>query len=175
MTIALPSHKLHSLKKLARQMMNQDETSVQNLARLLGTMVAAHPAVLPAPLHYRNLEAAKTKALKEGCSYNSQVEINPDMRLDLAWWLDNASHHNGRPLQINLWDLTIESDASTIGWGASCRGRSTGGPWTPQEKNFHINYLEFLAAFLALKSFARQERSISILRLDNVTAIAFLN
>ena len=43
-------------------------------------------------------------------------------------------------------------------------------------EELHINYLELLAAFLALKSFARQERSISILLwLDNVTAIAFLN
>ena len=174
--LALPSHKLHSLKKLVRQMMSQEKTTVQDLARLLVTMVASHPAVLPAPLHYRNLEAAKTIALKRGCSYDYQVNVNPDMRLDLAWWLEKVSHHNGRPLQINCWDLTIESDASTNGWGASCQGNNTGGPWTPQEKTFHINYLELLAAFLALKSFARQERSISILlRLDNVTAIAFLN
>ena len=176
MTISLPSHKLHSLRRLAKQMRSQERTTVQELARILGTMIAAHPAILPAPLHYRNLEVAKTKALKEGCSYDSQVSVNSDMRLDLTWWVDNANHHNGRPLQITHWDCTIESDASTVGWGASCQGRNTGGPWTPQEKSFHINYLKLLAAFLALKSFARQETSISILlRLDNVTAIAFLN
>ena len=32
MTIALPSHKLLSLKKLVRQMMNQEKTTVQDLA-----------------------------------------------------------------------------------------------------------------------------------------------
>ena len=69
----------------------------------------------------QELGSSQDEALKEGCSYNSQVNVNPDMRLDLAWWLENASHHNRRPLQINHWDLTIESDASTIGWGASCQ------------------------------------------------------
>ena len=44
------------------------------------------------------------------------------------------------------------------------------------ETSYHINYLELLAAFLALKSFASHRDSTSILlRLDNVTAIAFLN
>ena len=54
--------------------------------------------------------------------------------------------------------------------------RNTGSLWTLQEKSFDINYLELLAAFLALNLFARQETSISILlQMDNVTAIALLN
>ena len=146
---------------------------VQELAQILETMLSA---ILPVPLHYRNLEVAKTKVLKEGCSYDSQVNVKSDMRLDLTWWVDNAKHHNVPPLQITHWDRTIKSDASTIGWRASCQGRNTRGPWTPQEKSSHINYLELQAAFLALKSFAHQETSILILLwLDNVTAIVFLN
>ena len=70
----------------------------------------------------------------------------------------------------------IESDASTLGWGANLNNTSMGGPWTPEERICHTNYLELLAAFLALKTFATnaQNRTI-LLRLDNVTAIAFLN
>ena len=45
-----------------------------------------------------------------------------------------------------------------------------------QERTHHINYLELLAAFLALQCFATDRRATAILlRLDNVTAIAFLN
>ena len=62
------------------------------------------------------------------------------------------------------------------GLSASCQGVNTRGPWSGQERTHHINYLELLAAFLALKSFASNRRAISILlRLDNITAIAFLN
>ena len=122
MTISVPSHKLHSLRKLARQMRSQERTMVQVLAQILETMLSA---ILPVPLHYRNLEVAKTKVLKEGCSYDSQVNVKSDMRLDLTWWVDNAKHHNVPPLQITHWDRTIKSDASTIGWRANCQGRNT--------------------------------------------------
>ena len=72
--------------------------------------------------------------------------------------------------------MVIESNASTLGWGASLNNTSTGGPWVPQERSYHINYLELLAAFLALKTFATNTHNQAILlRLDNVTAIAFLN
>ena len=44
------------------------------------------------------------------------------------------------------------------------------------EKQKHINYLELLAAFLALRSFLLNRRKLNILiRIDNVTANAFLN
>ena len=38
--------------------------------------------------------------------------------------------------------LTVESDASTQGWGASCEGIPTGGHWSSEEKQWHINCLE---------------------------------
>ena len=44
----------------------------------------------------------------------------------------------------------METDASRLGWGACCQGVRTEGRWTPLEKQIHINYLELLAAFLAL-------------------------
>ena len=95
---------------------------------------------------------------------------------DLRWWQDKLSKHNGRTLQVSQWDVTIESDASMMGWGASCQDTPTGGSWTREEKANSINYLELLAAFLALQSFASGKRSVRILlRIDNITAIAFLN
>jgi hypothetical protein len=95
---------------------------------------------------------------------------------DLEWWINSATNFNGRHLQISKWDLTIESDASLQDWGASSQGKSTGGPWTVEERKHHINYLELLAAFLALRAFVRNKEKLSILLLlDNITAIAFIN
>jgi len=113
--------------------------------------------------------------LKRGLVYETQLEVNHNMETDLIWCIE-AGKYNGRPLQITHWDLTIETDASKSGWGAFCQGVTTGGPWIPLEKQRHINYLELFAAFLALKSFLSNRRKMSILlRMDNVTAIAFLN
>ena len=70
----------------------------------------------------------------------------------------------------------IQSDASKLGWGAVCDSQKTGGRWAPDESGAHINYLELLAAFLALKTFCSADVNIhGQLQLDNTTAIAYLN
>ena len=79
MTIALPKHKLHPVKEMVRQMANQRRTTLQELASLLGMMVAAHPTILSALLHYRHLESAKSRGLRSGHTYEADLEIDPNM------------------------------------------------------------------------------------------------
>jgi len=64
MTITLLVHKLHALRKMVRQVTDQGRMTVRELASLLGTIAAAHLAVLPTPLHYRHPQRAKSRALK---------------------------------------------------------------------------------------------------------------
>lgn len=49
MIISLPQQKLKSLRNLAKRLRDQGTVTARQLAQLLGMMVAAHPAVLPAP------------------------------------------------------------------------------------------------------------------------------
>ena len=71
---------------------------------------------------------------------------------------------------------TIETDASTVGWGAFCQGKATGGCWSVEEQTLQINELELLAVSLALKSFLRKQVVKSILiKLDSMTVVAHLN
>ena len=52
----------------------------------------------------------------------------------------------------------------------------TGGRWSMNEASNHINYLELLAAFLALQCFAKQKHNTTILlKMDNVTAVTYIN
>ena len=72
--------------------------------------------------------------------------------------------------------IIIGSDASLQGWGATCEGKLTRGPWSPQEQTLHINCLELLAATLAIQTFAKERSGISVLlRIDNTTAVAYIN
>jgi len=73
--------------------------------------------------------------------------------------------------------LCIESDASLSGWGAFCNGVSTRGKCSLSEAEYHINYLELLAAFFALQSFLPHHSSVKHVRLkmDNTTAVANIN
>jgi len=62
------------------------------------------------------------------------------------------------------------------GVGGQLSGVIHGVPWTSEEQLHRINFLELKAAFLALKPFCARQQSISVLlRLDNITAINFLN
>ena len=72
--------------------------------------------------------------------------------------------------------MTITSDDSLQGWGATSNGIRTRGPWSPSEKYLHINCLELLAATLVVQTYDKEKSGISILlQLDNSTAVAYIN
>ena len=118
MMIALPRSKLHSLTRTVRERKEKEQTTVRDLAHLLGSMVAAHPAILPAPLYYRNLERAWSKALQSGLTYDSNIAIDRQMSSDLQWWATQCSQHNSRSLHICHWDFVM---AFNTGLGSELR------------------------------------------------------
>ena len=63
----------------------------------------------------------------------------------------------GKSLVLRSPDIQLELDTSQISWGASCKGVQTGGPWSRQEKEYHINCLELLAATLAVKKSLKEQ------------------
>lgn len=94
---------------------------------------------------------------------------------DLNWWKINAAI-GSNPIRTKNFCMEIYSDSSLSGWGCYHNGKSTFGFWNKEEKKKHINYLELLAAFFALKCFASNlSQSEVLLRLDNTTAISYVN
>lgn len=103
------------------------------------------------------------------------MTVNLTLREDLEWWKKH-SQLGINPIRTSNFAIVIYSDASLTGWGAHCNNQSANGWWNNREKKRHINYLELLAAFLALKCFAFHLRNCEVLlRLDNTTAIAYVN
>lgn len=65
------------------------------------------------------------------------------------------------PIRNNIYQYEYFSDAGKSGWGASFNNsvlllkealNAINGFWTEQEKHYHINVLELLAAYCALKT-----------------------
>ena len=72
--------------------------------------------------------------------------------------------------------ITVHSDASNKGWAAVPNSQSQmGGLWSPEEETHHINYLELLAAFLAMKAFGKAWQNTVLLQMDNITAVSYIN
>ena len=151
--------------------------TAREVSRLLGKFNSVSKAIPPAPLFCRALQRDLTTALDQSNQcYDTPCSLSSAAIEELEWWNTQLMSWNGKSLVLKQPDLQIESDASLRGWGASCQGTQTGGPWSQQEQELHINCLELLAATLAVKTFLKdQENKSVLLLLDNQTAVAYTN
>ena len=94
MTISLTTEKKTSLLELCHETMQSDQIKIRDLARLIGKLVSSFPGVAYGPLFYRDLEMAKTEALKlKRGNYDGMV-LSDDMKSELQWWVDNSYFPN---------------------------------------------------------------------------------
>ena len=176
MTLALPEEKLSKIVQDCSRVLAREKLTVRCLARLIGRMSAATQAIMPAPLFYRGLQGLKNAAFKSSQSYDTEITLSPEARQDAMWWTNEVRKWNGKSILTPAPDLTIESDASLLGWGASADTTATGGLWSTMERSLHINVLELKAGAFAIKTFVRNNSNVHVrLKMDNTTAVAYLN
>ncbi|XP_018404624.1 PREDICTED: uncharacterized protein LOC108781208 [Cyphomyrmex costatus] len=141
-------------------------------------LVSVCPAVQYGLLHTKILEREKFLALLAANeNFEARMSLPASIREDLLWWknvfTDYAQHNK---IRSGLFIREIFSAASLTGWGAVCGKSRTHGFWSPEEKQKHINFLELLAVFHALRCFASDLRNGNILlRVDNSTALSYIN
>jgi len=103
------------------------------------------------------------------------VVLDQGAKKELQWWVENLPKWNGRLIILPPPDVVIETDPSTVGWGAVCRGVRTGGLWSPQEQGTHINVLELTAGMFAVQSFLKDQSNLHVhLRMDNTSALTYV-
>jgi hypothetical protein len=176
MQFILPEDKSVTILRECRTLLKTEQPSIRHVSRVLGLLEFTRPAIWSAPLHYRHLQLVQIESLRETSDYDRRVNLSNGARLDLNWWITNLPSQKGSPILPLIADLTISSDASKIGWGASWGKLRTGGRWNALESKEHINVLELRAAFFALKSFMKDHRNkVICLKIDNSTAVAYLN
>ena len=177
MMLRLPGEKMKKIRAEARKMHTQNKVSARTLSRLIGKTNATSQMIPPAPLFFRYLQMTLTRALELSIqNYDTVLSLTPECMEELTWWDQQMSRWNGRSLLSKEVDLVIDSDASLQGWGAACKGQKTGGPWSETEAQMHINCLKLLATTFAVKTFAKNMSQCNILlRIDNTTAVAYIN
>ena len=177
MTIQLTKDKAIDLKNVGDSLLKSSKPqTIRLVTRVIGKIVASFPGIKYGPLYYRDLDKNKTLALKKAKgNFDATMLLSQAAKRELQWWVDNAeisyqSLSHEEPLH------QITTDASLSGWGTEYKGISTGGSWTQSEAVHHINYLEMLAIFLGLQTFAK-DKSGSHIRIlcDNTTAVNTIN
>lgn len=176
-TISLPLKKRSCIVNLCEKALLCPQFSLQDLASLLGLLSWASTVVDFAQSHYRHLQRQYNAGLVDGREdMRKRITLSPESREDLSWWVGNTFLSKGKSLFEQCPALVICSDATLSGWGAVCWGVTTAGPWESADIPKHINELELVGAFNALRSFANDLRSCSVLlKLDNTTAVSYIN
>lgn len=176
MIVTLPETKVLSIVQECSDLLKKSQSSIQSVARVLGLLVSCFSAVEYGRLFYRQLEKCKTDALKNSKGdYSGSMFITDEMRYELSWWIQNLSTQK-RIIDHGNPDITITTDASTLGWSGVCGSDEIGGRWTSEESEHHINYLELLAASLSVKAFCVSKEHIHVkVESDNSCTVAYIS
>ena len=175
MTVTLTDDKMLKLHKIAMGVLTKEHPTIREVARLIGFLVSCTPGVQYAELFYKQLETDKAITLRaSNGNFDSSMSLSSIAISDIHWWLENATKCKRKINQVAI-DMTLSTDASKLGWGASALDQVTGGRWSPAESGQHINVLELKAVLRGLQSLckAKQDCHIKILS-DNTTTVSYL-
>lgn len=149
----------------------------RRIAQVAGLCNSIARAVAPTKALTRGLLRAVGNRSKNRKAWDEKIWLPRQAIDDLAWWLEFLENWNGRCLLPPPSTLTLETDASNLGWGGHLVGRKleAAANWPPHMKKVHINVKELTAVELALKSFQPHVRG-QVLRVntDNQVTLSYL-
>ena len=151
--------------------------SARALAHILGSMEAMVSIVPLAGVAKRQFQREfRNRWSQKNSSWEDQIPLGTWFQLSTARWLQPGFLTQGVPITLPPPSAEIFTDASHLGWGAHMSGHHVSGVWEDDISSSHINSLELMAVFRALKSLAHHLPSGHIrVRSDNSTVIAYLN
>jgi hypothetical protein len=176
--VFLTEIKVQKIVNTANQLLVKMSVYIRELASFIGLLVNAFQAVLEGPMHYRYLERDKVLGLTYCQNYDAHIMLSNNSKSELKWWSDNIQICNGKHIRPKPVDFFIQTDASTLGWGAVSTesNQSVGGRWSVEESNYHINYLELLAIFHAMRSFCSLVMNKHVcIQTDSTCALSYVN
>ncbi len=143
------------------------------VARKVGFLAALRPS-----LPHVGLFLARLYASLRGRRGQDKTTLHPATEADLHGLADWMAHHPAAPLfPPGPATVTLETDASDMGWGAALRlpGRSVmtaHGTWSTEQRALHITEKEALGLKMGLAELGRHMEGRSVhLRLDATAVI----
>ena len=105
-----------------------------------------------------------------------RIFVPVDCALALRQWKHLYFLTQGVQLGMICARKVVTTDPSLWGWGATHEGRSVNGQWRSELHSVHINVLEVMAVFLALRNFLPYVTGADVLvRTDNTMVVAYIN
>ncbi|XP_026084954.1 uncharacterized protein LOC113060276, partial [Carassius auratus] len=143
----------------------------------LGLMAAASNVIPLGLLYMRPLQWwLKTKGFSPRGNLLRTIKVTRRCLRALDVWKKPWVLKQGPVLGALCHRVTLATDASLTGWGAVMSGHPARGLWSDRHRTWHINCLEMLAVFRALKHFLPDLRGHHVLvRTDNTSVVSYIN
>ncbi len=176
MTVELSKEKKLRICNLCEEIINSNNSSIRDIAKLLGKFTSSFIGVPLGKLNYRYLERAKTNSLRyRKGNYEGRVWLTREALTEINWWRDNLMEASSPIIRGNP-RITLTTDASSFGWGAANKKTGTGGLLTEEEKEFHINVLECKAVLFGLQALYGHVHNTYIkVLVDNTATVGAIN
>ena len=144
--------------------------------RASGLIASALALVRLGRLHFRPFQRWMRSLQIPATQGFRRVAVTAKCVQALQQWKDKSFLLEGVPMGRIISRKMITTDASLKGWGATLEGRTASGLWDLSLKKAHINYLELMAVFLALKHFRSLISGCHVLvRTDSTTTMSYVN
>ncbi|KAI2665856.1 Transposon Ty3-G Gag-Pol polyprotein [Labeo rohita] len=151
--------------------------TVKQFQQLLGLMAAASNVIPFGLLYMRPLQWwLKTRGFSPRGNPLRMIKVTRRCLHALDVWRKPWFLSQGPVLGVPCHRVTLVTDPSLTGWGAVMSGHPARGLWSGHQLTWHINCLEILAVFQALKHFLPDLRARHVLvRTDNTTLVSYIN
>ncbi len=146
--------RIESILTTVRRVKEGQSLTVKQFQRLLGLMAAASNVIPIGLLYMRPLQWwLKTKGFFPRGNPLRMIKVTRRCLRALDMWRQPWFLSQGPVLGAPCRRVTLATDASLTGWGAVMSGHPARGLWRGHHLAWHINRLEMLAVFQALKYF----------------------
>ncbi|KAI2646149.1 hypothetical protein H4Q32_030848 [Labeo rohita] len=177
MQARLSPARIESILAAVKRVKEGRSLTVKQFQQLLGLMAAASNVIPFGLLYMRLLQWwLKTKGFSPRGNPLRMIKVTRRGLRALDMWRKPWFLNQGPALGAPCRRVTLATDASLTGWGAVMSGRSAQGLWMGHHLSWHINCLEMLAVFRALKYFLPDFRDRHVLvRTDSTAVVYYIN
>ncbi|KAL0147122.1 hypothetical protein M9458_057646, partial [Cirrhinus mrigala] len=177
MQARLSPARIESILAAVKRVKEGRSLTVKQFQQLLGLMAAVSNVIPFGLLYMRPLQWwLKSKGFSPRGNPLRMIKVTRRGLRALDMWRKPWFLNQGPVLGARCRRVTLATDASLTGWGAVMSGRSARGLWSGRHLIWHINCLEMLAVFRALKYFLPDLRGRHVLvRTDSTAVVYYIN
>jgi hypothetical protein len=176
--VKLPQKRLVKLVEAVQRLLVCTMTTPREISQVIGLCVSAAELIPLGRLQVRPLQWALADLWRpvDG-DWETPLSVTDDLQNALRPWTRQEWLLTGVPLREPAPSISLCTDASMMAWGAHMLPQflMCSGQWSELEQDLHINELEMMAVFNAIKYWVERLRNQAVMLLtDNTTVVAYI-